>query len=210
MTLQLYYNMTWFHPALSWDPADYENITSVWVPSTAIWTPNIEVNMGIGDSANVDISGDLHLAASGGVTYMGLRPLSLSCNIDFHNYPFDSQICSVGFYPHGPPSADPVFYDNGFDVRNIYTVQKEWLIINKKNEIVDFYEAGNPIIVKILTQYLTVKRQPLYYVITIIFPMALTSLMIPLVFVIPTQTGEKISYLVALFTSTAIFLNFIR
>ncbi|KAK6995398.1 neuronal acetylcholine receptor subunit alpha-7 [Biomphalaria glabrata] len=54
-----------------------------------------------------------------------------------------------------------------------------------------------------------VRRRRVYYVITVVFPMVLTSVMIPLVFLIPTKTGEKISYLVTMFTSTAIFLSYI-
>ncbi|CAG5126409.1 unnamed protein product [Candidula unifasciata] len=166
--------------------------------------------MGLERSTTVDFSGDLQLAANGAVTFMRLRLVSLSCDIDFYNYPFDSQTCSVGFYPHGPPEADPVFNENNFDLNKFYTVHKEWLITSKRNFINNLNDKITNINVAVPTHSITMNRKPLYYVITIIFPMVVTSVMIPLVFMIPTQTGEKISYLIALFTSTAIFLNFIR
>ncbi|XP_046571004.1 CHRNA7-FAM7A fusion protein-like [Haliotis rubra] len=59
------------------------------------------------------------------------------------------------------------------------------------------------------TAILTLKRQSHFYVLSIIIPMALTSIMNAFVFILPADSGEKVSFLVSIFVSHAVFLNFV-
>nr|KAG5699950.1 hypothetical protein BaRGS_018249 [Batillaria attramentaria] len=54
----------------------------------------------------------------------------------------------------------------------------------------------------------TLKRKTTYFVISFIVPIVLTSYMNTLVFIIPADSGEKISYLVSIFVSNAVFVSF--
>ncbi|XP_046571058.1 CHRNA7-FAM7A fusion protein-like [Haliotis rubra] len=56
---------------------------------------------------------------------------------------------------------------------------------------------------------LTLERQSLFYVLSIIIPMALTSIMNAFVFIFPADSGEKVSFLISIFVSHAVFLNFV-
>lgn len=60
-----------------------------------------------------------------------------------------------------------------------------------------------------VTCYVQIRRRSAFYVANLIAPMTLTSLMTILVFWIPAETEEKISFLVSLFTSTSVFLNYV-
>ncbi|XP_046544457.1 CHRNA7-FAM7A fusion protein-like [Haliotis rubra] len=64
-------------------------------------------------------------------------------------------------------------------------------------------------IAEIKSVTLTLKRQSLFYVLSIIIPMALTSIMNAFVFILPANSGEKVSFLVSIFVSHAVFLNFV-
>ncbi|CAG5136166.1 unnamed protein product [Candidula unifasciata] len=153
--------------------------------------------MGQKDSFVLEFAETVEINSSGAVISRRHNHLTFSCSIDFDKYPFDVQACSVGFYPTGLRSYSLSEYIN---------VSGEWLFMGEHHDVIETAD-GLP---NFPRYYFTMKRQRTYYVITFIFPMVLTSVMIPLAFLIPAYTGEKLSYLVAMFTSTAIYLNYIR
>lgn len=177
------------------------------VDESNIWTPVILVVMGQKNSDVLEFAKTVQITSNGDVTSTRHNFLTFTCNIDFVKYPFDVQVCSVGFLPTGPASNPAVRVADfaEYPLSPYITVSGEWLLQNVKYEIVTTKTN-----VDFPRYNFTMSRGRTYYVITFIFPMVLTSMMIPLTFLIPAQTGEKISYIVALFTSTAIFLNYIR
>lgn len=155
----------------------------------------------------LDLAYDIQLFSNGTVVSNTLNHISFICDIDFHKFPFDVQHCSVGLFvvSNGPrPKIEIDVSEN--PVLSYVSITGEWLFINVTQEIM-LMEADE-------REYprcnFTVQRRRTYYVVTVIFPMVLTSVMIPLVFLIPAQTGEKMSYMTAIFTSSAVFLNYIR
>lgn len=212
MTIQIYLGISWCQPQLSWNASAHDNITRIWVPSGSVWTPVFDVNMGLDESSILNIEGDLEILHDGNVQFGRLQSLTFSCKIDFHRYPFDTQNCSVGFYPRCPPYALPTFYNNLFPKDKLFTPNGQWSLESVDTSMVAFEDIDTTVGQKVYvaTYTLIVKRRWLYYGISILFPMVMTSFMIPLVFLVPAKTGEKVSYSVATFTFTAIFLNFIR
>nr|KAI8728742.1 neuronal acetylcholine receptor subunit alpha-7-like [Biomphalaria glabrata] len=208
LTVTLYVQFNWSQPDLAWNASNYENLDVVLMDTNSLWKPLVYAIIGIGDSLEMDLPETLDLKSQGNLMSRKQYQLTFRCKIDFKKYPFDTQQCLLGFH---------VMANSGFglDIRmqlflegftKFFTVGGEWgldtiktITVPPQGVIVRDYPAIS----------FTLRRNHLYYVITIIFPLVLTSLMIPLVFLIPASTGEKISYLVAIFTSTAIFLNFI-
>ncbi|CAG5132662.1 unnamed protein product, partial [Candidula unifasciata] len=56
---------------------------------------------------------------------------------------------------------------------------------------------------------MTLRRRILYYVLCVLSPMLLTGVVSSMVFLLPPNSGEKISFLVTVFVTEAVFLNFI-
>lgn len=156
----------------------------------------------------LDMPYDVQLYWNGTVVSNGLNHFSFFCDINFHRFPFDVQQCSVGFVilSEGAHPKVEIKVTDRHIISSYITITKEWLFVNVTQEIIRLEQD-----VQEFPRYnFTVKRQWTYYVVAVIFPLVLTSIMVPLVFLIPAQTGEKISYLTAIFTSTAVFLNYIR
>uniref|UniRef100_A0A2C9LY21 Neurotransmitter-gated ion-channel ligand-binding domain-containing protein n=1 Tax=Biomphalaria glabrata TaxID=6526 RepID=A0A2C9LY21_BIOGL len=207
MTIIAHVQTEWNQTDLSWNKTDYDNMDAVLLESSAIWTPAIFVIIGSKESLSFQLNDKLIVTSNGNVKSMIQRYITFQCQIDFHKYPFDTQTCSFGFYKQDLYIFGSTLKANcevNHVPANDYSIQGEW-------QLTDLYchmrrDVNNA------TYYLyqvVVKRRSVYYVITVVFPMVLTSVMIPLVFLIPTKTGEKISYLVTMFTSTAIFLSYI-
>nr|KAI8731041.1 neuronal acetylcholine receptor subunit alpha-7-like [Biomphalaria glabrata] len=207
MTIIAHVQTEWNQTDLSWNKTDYDNMDAVLLESSAIWTPAIFVIIGSKESLSFQLNDELIVTSNGNVKSMIQRYITFQCQIDFHKYPFDTQTCSFGFYKQDLYIFGSTLKANcevNHVPANDYSIQGEW-------QLTGLYchmrrDVNNA------TYYLyqvVVKRRSVYYVITVVFPMVLTSVMIPLVFLIPTKTGEKISYLVTMFTSTAIFLSYI-
>ncbi|XP_059142794.1 neuronal acetylcholine receptor subunit beta-3-like [Physella acuta] len=208
LTVVVYINLTWAEPTLQWTPADHEDIDTLYLPSNLLWTPEITVAIGDTQTLNLELDDTLIVSSSGTVSSQRQQYLTFRCEINFLKYPFDSQACYIGFYPSKThPSPYFTITTLPLNFKRLYNVPGEWELVDYGHEMVD---TNSSLPLTVYPRYnFILRRRYLYYVITIIFPLVLTSLMIPLVFLIPTRTGEKISYLVAIFTSTAIFLNFI-
>ncbi|XP_059142799.1 neuronal acetylcholine receptor subunit alpha-7-like [Physella acuta] len=204
MTIVVYIEMSWQLPELSWDPPAYGNIQVFHVGSSLLWTPNIVVVTGSTDSLKLKVPDDVLVLAKGYVEMTTHQYLSFRCDINFMTYPFDSQTCGFGLYPMTFPFPTLNVQYLNLSLSGVYEIKGEWTLIDhnqttKSNENLDPFPFFS----------FTVRRQSTYYVVTLVFPMVLTSAIIPLVFLIPVRVGEKFSYLVAVFTSAAIFLNLI-
>jgi hypothetical protein len=82
----------------------------------------------------------------------------------------------------------------------------EWIILSmngrEKNLNFDSYSVDYVIF------DFTIKRKTSYYVVTFLAPVVLTSYMNTLVFLMPADSGERVSYLVSIFVSNAVFVSF--
>nr|KAG5702874.1 hypothetical protein BaRGS_019093 [Batillaria attramentaria] len=52
------------------------------------------------------------------------------------------------------------------------------------------------------------KRKTTFYTVCLVLPMALTSYMNTMVFLLPLQSGEKISFLVTIYVSASVFVSY--
>ncbi|CAL1543346.1 unnamed protein product [Lymnaea stagnalis] len=204
MSLVVFFQVSWNQSTLSWNREEFENIRSLNIDSKRLWRPRIFVFVGDQDSLKLEIS-ETFTVQDDGLTYSeNFQQLSFRCDIAFEHYPFDSQNCSFGLYEMNENYTIAATHFD-FSLDDVYRISGEWSLLARSYSMV---ESKNLLTFPKFS--FTVRRHSTYYVITIIFPMVLTSVLIPLVFLIPAYTGEKISYLIAIFTSTAVFLNFIR
>lgn len=209
ITLNAYIEVRWTQKQLSWDPSHYGGIDSIYVDIDQLWTPMILIVMGQKDSFVLEFAPNVQVTSEGMVISSRHNHLTFSCSIDFDKYPFDVQSCNVGFYPTGINTVPNVSVSDlkDYSLSDYVNVSGEWIFLGDYHEIVKTAGHDNATFPR---YYFKMKRQRTYYIITFILPMVLTSVMIPLAFLIPAYSGEKISYLVAMFTSTAIYLNYIR
>jgi hypothetical protein len=67
---------------------------------------------------------------------------------------------------------------------------------------------GNGHFLEFVNYDFTLKRKTAFYVYSFIVPVVLTSYMNTLVFLMPADSGERVSYLVSIFVSNAVFVSF--
>lgn len=98
--------------------------------------------------------------------------------------------------------ASPIFVgDMDFYVRN-----NEWTVMSfpaRRN--VAYYKCC-PEPIPDVTFYLKIRRKPLFYILSVLFPCMLTSSVAILAFLLPPESGEKVSLNVTILLSLAVFL----
>ncbi|CAL1539008.1 unnamed protein product [Lymnaea stagnalis] len=213
MTVIVYLQWSWAHDDLKWDPAGYEGLERVLMATDSLWVPDVTIVVGQRDSLLLSCPQNLILNSTGVLMCATQTYVTFRCEINFEMYPFDTQECHFGLLYTTLLTDCPVRHrrndvtintDNAILITQ-YITAGEWVLKKSRAEI--YQDLNN---VSYPRYIFTVQRRSAFYVITIVFPMVLASIMVTLVFLIPANTGEKISYLVSIFTSLAIFLGFIR
>lgn len=130
------------------------------------------------------------------------------CDIDVTYYPFDYQKCSIEITTFAF-TADVVPLNKTNDEVNVEDFKEngEWILVSSNVEMQILTENGE--IFSQLVFKLIFKRRPGYYLTNVVYPVILVSLLTNLVFLLPADSGEKISYILTVLLAQAVLLTLI-
>ncbi|XP_041950994.1 neuronal acetylcholine receptor subunit alpha-2 [Alosa sapidissima] len=207
MTTNVWLKQEWNDYKLRWKPSDYDNVTSIRVPSELIWVPDIVLyNNADGEFAVTHMT-KAHLFYTGQVRWVPPAIYKSSCSIDVTFFPFDQQSCKMKFgsWTYDKAKIDLERIENTVDLKD-YWESGEWAIINAVGTYnTKKYDCCHEIYVDI-TYYFIIRRLPLFYTINLIIPCLLISCLTVLVFYLPSDCGEKITLCISVLLSLTVFL----
>ncbi|NWI95971.1 ACHA2 protein, partial [Pitta sordida] len=207
MTTNVWLKQEWSDYKLRWDPSEFDNVTSIRVPSEMIWIPDIVLyNNADGEFAVTHMT-KAQLFWTGRVQWVPPAIYKSSCSIDVTFFPFDQQSCHMKFgsWTYDKAKIDLENMDHHVDLKD-YWESGEWAIIqavgtyNSKK-----YDCCSEIYPDI-TFYFVIRRLPLFYTINLIIPCLLISCLTVLVFYLPSDCGEKITLCISVLLSLTVFL----
>uniref|UniRef100_A0A672Z2A9 Cholinergic receptor nicotinic alpha 2 subunit n=1 Tax=Sphaeramia orbicularis TaxID=375764 RepID=A0A672Z2A9_9TELE len=197
----------WTDYKLQWSPSDFDNLTSIRVPSELIWVPDIVLyNNADGEFAVTHMT-KAQLFHNGRVRWVPPAIYKSSCSIDVTFFPFDQQSCKMKFgswtYDRAKIDLEP--FENTVDLKD-YWESGEWAIVNAVGTYnTKKYNCCHEIYPDI-TYYFIIRRLPLFYTINLIIPCLLISCLTVLVFYLPSDCGEKITLCISVLLSLTVFL----
>ncbi|XP_057713502.1 neuronal acetylcholine receptor subunit alpha-4b [Corythoichthys intestinalis] len=207
MTTNVWVKQEWNDYKLRWNPEEYENVTSIRIPSEIIWRPDIVLyNNADGDFAVTHLT-KAHLFHDGRIKWMPPAIYKSSCSIDVTFFPFDQQSCKMKFgsWTYDRAKIDLISMASDVDQMD-YWESGEWVIMNAVGKYnTKKYECCTEIYADI-TYYFIIRRLPLFYTINLIIPCLLISCLTVLVFYLPSQCGEKITLCISVLLSLTVFL----
>ncbi|XP_069377657.1 neuronal acetylcholine receptor subunit alpha-2-like [Paralichthys olivaceus] len=207
MTTNVWLKQEWTDYKLQWSPSDFDNVTSIRVPSELIWVPDIVLyNNADGDFAVTHMT-KAQLFHTGRVLWVPPAIYKSSCSIDVTFFPFDQQSCKMKFgswtYDRAKIDLEP--FENTVDLKD-YWESGEWAIVNAVGTYnTKKYDCCHEIYPDI-TYYFVIRRLPLFYTINLIIPCLLISCLTVLVFYLPSDCGEKITLCISVLLSLTVFL----
>uniref|UniRef100_A0A4W6DKW1 Cholinergic receptor nicotinic alpha 2 subunit n=1 Tax=Lates calcarifer TaxID=8187 RepID=A0A4W6DKW1_LATCA len=207
MTTNVWLKQEWTDYKLQWTPSDFDNVTSIRVPSELIWVPDIVLyNNADGEFAVTHMT-KAQLFHTGRVRWVPPAIYKSSCSIDVTFFPFDQQSCKMKFgswtYDRAKIDLEP--FENTVDLKD-YWESGEWAIVNAVGTYnTKKYDCCHEIYPDI-TYYFVIRRLPLFYTINLIIPCLLISCLTVLVFYLPSDCGEKITLCISVLLSLTVFL----
>ncbi|XP_077445181.1 acetylcholine receptor subunit beta [Stigmatopora argus] len=203
-------NLEWTDYNLSWDPKEHDGIKVLRIPASKVWLPDIVLinnNDGVFDVA---LRVHVQVHNNGRVTWTPPAQYLSSCGVRVTYFPFDWQNCSMQFrsYTYDSTEIELQYHldANGKEIREIqldeaFSESGEWHIRHKacrKNMNKDLYED--------MSFYLIIERKPLYYVLNIILPCILITIIAIFNFYLPPDAGEKMGLSINVLLTLTVFL----
>jgi len=194
----------WTDRYLSWDPSKYDGLDSLTIPQTKVWTPNVVL---VNDAYRLaplgsDASSTIELGYKGNLLWTTGRVFNVKCAADIMNFPFDSHSCQLRF--------------DGWGRKKNHTIE---IIPNSKlvyflhfEDNLDWKLTGSAMGSHDFSSFyviLNFTREPLYYNVLVFTPTAVLALLNPLVFILPIECGERLSFGMTILLSYMVFLTLV-
>ncbi|XP_014911073.1 neuronal acetylcholine receptor subunit alpha-7-like [Poecilia latipinna] len=195
----------WTDIYLSWNPENYPGVQNLRFPSNLVWVPDILLYNSADERFDATFHTNVLVNASGACQYIPPGILKSTCYIDVRWFPFDIQKCDLKFgsWTHNGWLLDLQMMD--VDI-STYIPNGEWDLVGvpgKRNEL--YYECCKEPYPDV-TFTVTMRRRTLYYGLNLLIPCVLISGLALLVFLLPADSGEKISLGITVLLSLTVFM----
>ena len=126
------------------------------------------------------------------------------CNMDITFYPWDIQNCDVHIAHFGYLPTEVRLLPGRSDImRRYFTENGRWLLENSS------VSHGNLEVMSLVNLHFQLKRKSTFFIINVILPIVFMSVLNIMVFQLPTESGERISYCITVLLAIAVFLTLV-
>ncbi|XP_071093669.1 acetylcholine receptor subunit delta-like [Haliotis cracherodii] len=204
LTTDIWAFYLWKDDILTWNTSAHGDIEGFRVSPTKVWTPDVVVQNPI--ETSIVTSGSRVYALHTGLFRIDVEyHTETSCVTSVTKFPFDEHTCEILF------SSDTYVAGE----LNISTVKVRYPFISKSSQwnVVgggSEKEKGDKKKQSFVKLLVTVKRQPVYFVVNLLLPILVISTLSPCVFLVKSETGEKLSISVTLFLSFTFFITLLN
>ncbi|XP_061168928.1 neuronal acetylcholine receptor subunit alpha-2-like [Saccostrea echinata] len=215
MSVSGYLSLSWFDERLSWDNTsatsqDYTNIRFLFSTETYVWRPAIIIENSVQDISVIsDKNIPMRIMSTGYITWNPAGIYLVACSCDITYYPLDEQTCTIKVSTWGYTSNEiSLQFDNPAVDMSFYSENGEWLLTDAAGENTKEMSRGGQTFSS-LTFSITLKRRPMFHALNTMVPVALMAFLIPMVFKLPVDSGEKIGYSLTVLLAYAVYLTLI-
>ena len=204
MTLFFIFQYSWIDERIKWSPTLYNYTNTITLPWGSVWKPELVLVNPTGPVVSVDSSmTKVRFFSSGAALWFPNGMIAVSCTVNIEFYPFDTQNCPIMFADSNYISTEMEFHlINKEAPLNFYTENGVWEITKTEAYVID---NG----VNIFVVNLTMARKPTFVVMIVIIPIMLLSFLNIMVFLLPPDSGERMSFSITLLLALAVFLTII-
>ncbi|XP_058638357.1 neuronal acetylcholine receptor subunit alpha-7a isoform X3 [Onychostoma macrolepis] len=205
LTTNIWLQLYWYDYYLQWNTSEYPGVTNVRFPDSQIWKPDILLYNSADERFDATFHTNVLVNSSGACQYLPPGIFKSTCYIDVRWFPFDLQRCDLKFgsWTYGGWSLDLQMIDA--DITG-YIANGEWDLVEvpgRRNE--RFYDCCKEPYPDV-TFTVVMRRRTLYYGLNLLIPCVLISTLALLVFLLPADSGEKIS-LAQYFATTMVIVG---
>ncbi|XP_045170859.2 neuronal acetylcholine receptor subunit alpha-7-like [Mercenaria mercenaria] len=207
ITIKAFLEIKWKDAFLTWDPMKYPGVSGISVKNTDIWIPDIALQDTFDKLTELGQSGGkANVKSDGEVTIWPYNIYTVACKISIGNFPFDKQNCVFDFLSWSHSTSDLLLKSS-----------------QRKPDMTFFKESGEwnlaGIEVKLTTKVYVndafdhvkfcfeLQRKSLYHVMNVIVPVLCISMLNIISFLLPSGSGERVTFSISIFLTLAVFLT---
>ncbi|KAK6186032.1 hypothetical protein SNE40_008147 [Patella caerulea] len=203
--------ITWVDEKLMWNPDNYGGIIEMNVLQKDIWIPDLTATNSFEDD---DIFGSdelrVYVNHTGNISWEPDFAFTTSCPVDVTMFPVDSQTCAVTVMPWMTSDTEILFNETKLVVDTLLAHNGQFAIVGscvtRHNESVSG-NLDNKLVKSSFT--LNLKRKPTFYLLNVIGPIAAISFLCGVSFLVPSESGEKLTVAITVLLSLTVFLGVI-
>ncbi|KAE8288832.1 Neuronal acetylcholine receptor subunit alpha-7 Precursor [Larimichthys crocea] len=205
ITTNAWLQMQWYDHYLQWNQSEYPGVKNLRFTADQVWTPDILLYNSAHDKFDATFKTNVLVNSSGFCEYLPPGIFISTCNVDVRWFPFDIQRCELKF---GSWTFDGWLLDLQMKEADVsgYMPNGEWDLLEVpggRHEV--FYDCcAEPY--PDVTFVVTLRRRTLFYALNLLIPCVLLSSMTLLVFLLPANSGEKISLGITVLLSLTVFM----
>ncbi|XDB57756.1 PREDICTED: neuronal acetylcholine receptor subunit alpha-10 [Capra hircus] len=206
LTLYLWIRQEWTDAYLRWDPDTYGGLDAIRIPSSLVWRPDIVLYNKADAQAPASASTNVVLRHDGAVRWDAPAITRSSCRVDVSAFPFDAQSCGLTFgsWTHGGHQLDVRPRGAAASLAD-FVENVEWRVLGMpaRRRVLTYGCCSEPY--PDVTFTLLLRRRAAAYVCNLLLPCVLISLLAPLAFHLPADSGEKVSLGVTVLLALTVF-----
>ena len=197
--------LSWADEFLIWDQEAFDNLSHISIPQDDVWKPHISLENSVqklGELGTPSLT--VSVLSNGSVEWKPVEVFATACAVDVSKFPFDTQTCSLVFEANGFGKEELEIKAKGSEIEfHDYEGTSGWIITSTE------IETHAEDIKTHIVCWLTLERKPIYFVLNIFLPICILSLLNIFVFILPVESGEKVSFVVTVFLSLCVFLTIV-
>ena len=197
--------LTWTDENIVWDASNHSGINEIFVGYKDVWVPEIILT---NPSEKLDSFGEdwqlLRYNYNGLAQWFPGDLIKATCAINVYYFPFDIQECHIEVYAWGYSMFEVLLQASQNTIEtSLMTEHGSWTIIETKvkTEIVGFVS-------KALFVF-RLERKPQYIMVNVVLPILFLCLLNVLVFLLPPESGERVSYSITVLLAIAVFMTIV-
>ncbi|XP_061195307.1 5-hydroxytryptamine receptor 3A-like [Saccostrea echinata] len=197
-------DITWKDEIITWDPISYPNITYIRLPPSSMWRPRLFSSNAF-DTFALDTleSNSVVYSYDGTALYiLGVRSSTL-CSPNSRYFPFDIHTCYIDIIPLS--SIHEVYFVANGVIDKVYEENPLWKLLSF-NTSADNDEHFETSVFRIAIR---LQRRHSFLLMNIFAPIVFLAIVNLGVFILPVESGERISFSLTVLLSFAVFLTLV-
>ena len=199
------FQLSWTDESLQWDASNYSGIDQVMMGYKDVWVPEVILT---NPSEKLESFGDdwqmIRYNNYGTAFWYPADLIKATCAINAYYFPFDIQECTLEVYVWAYFAMEVKLQSIGDNVDTTFMSEHgSWKLKETKAtaEIVGWSSKGSFVF--------RFERKSQYVIINIVLPIMFLCLLNVLVFILPAESGERISYSITVLLSIAVFMTIV-
>ncbi|XP_046573451.1 acetylcholine receptor subunit alpha-like [Haliotis rubra] len=209
VTATVFFFVTWKDEFLTWNASEYGRVSEICPDYGKIWRPYITIRNVVDRIPPLRLDfGIMKVTAQGIVTWSPGDIFKTFCQMDVTNFPLDEQESTYIMFEWGSyPKEVDLKPSRNYIGLYLFNSNSQWDIVNSSFQKVVFHITDTPFCFVYFN--MTLKRKPSLAILTTILLVLVLGLVNVVVFLIPVESGEKLSFANSVLLSFTVSLSFV-